>query len=157
MKAWYVEEPIWKQINKKEAILEADWRFIVDGTDFWIPQEIYSIDGASIPIIASWIPGIGKPFDKDNIIGGGAHDPLFLAHVLGFNLSNEVAYQLWRQAKKPAWASKAMWCAIQSPAGRLAWRNGPAELECLAITRRQIKWRDDWQKFESLWFSKEAA
>lgn len=153
MRASFSTIPEWVVNEKAErAHLNYDWFFTVDGTDFWIPGKIYDIDGASIPWLFRKIPFIGKPFDKENLIAAGAHDPLFLSHALGFDGANEAARQLWIQSGKSPFAANAMKAAVSSPFGKLAYFNTAKDLEELALIRRQLKWRDDWQKFESLWF-----
>ena len=155
MRASYGIDPEWIMIKKDRAVLARDWFFTVDGTDFWIPERIYDIDGASIPWIFRSIPFVGKPFDKANLTGAGAHDPLFLTHVLGFAGANEVARQLWIQSGKSKFAAGTMHAAVASPFGRISYHNTAKDLQELTLTRAQIKWRDDWQKFESMWFTKE--
>lgn len=154
MRASYSVDPEWYVYRKDRAYLLSDWNFTVDGTDFWIPALIYDIDGASIPWVFRSIPFIGKPFDKANLTGAGAHDPLFLTHVLGFSGANEVAYQLWRQSGKTKLGASAMHAAISSPFGRVAYYNTQADTEELQKVRNAIKQRPDWQKFESMWFTK---
>lgn len=153
MRASYDVEPQWYIYQPGRAFLLYDWRFTVDGTDFWIPRLIYDIDGASIPWLFRKIPFIGRPFDKANLNGAGAHDPLFLTHVLGFSGANEVARQLWIQGGKSKLAASTMHAAVSSPFGRISYHNTQAEIEELNLVRRQIKQRQDWQKFETLWFS----
>ena len=153
MRASYSVNPEWTMVKKDRAVLEKDWFFTVDGTDFWIPEKIYDIDGASIPWIFRKIPFVGKPFDKANLTGAGAHDPLFLTHVLGFDGANEVARQLWIRSGKSKFAAGVMKAAVASPFGAISYHNTVKDEEDLALIRCQIKWRDDWHKFEPLWFS----
>lgn len=156
MRASYSIDPEWYVYRKDRAYLLKDWNFTVDGTDFWIPRLIYDIDGASIPWLFRKVPIIGRPFDKANLIGAGAHDPLFLTHVLGFDKANEVARQLWVQSGKSKFAAGTMKAAVSSLFGKIAYHNTQADIEELNLVRRQIKQRQDWQKFETLWFSPPA-
>lgn len=155
MKVSYDFDPKWV-IKNNRGWLEEDWYFIVDGVKYWIPALIYDIDGASIPWLFRKIPFIGRPFDLNNLLGAGAHDPLFLTHVLGFDKANEVARQLWVQSGKSKFAAGTMKAAVSSPFGKLAYYNTQADIEELNLVRRQIKRRQDWQKFETLWFSPPA-
>lgn len=155
MRASYSIEPRWFVCNSgKEIELLEDWCFTVDGTDFWV-HEGYRCDGASIPWLFKHIPFIGRPFDKNNAIGAWAHDPLFLTRVLGFSGSNEVARLLWIQAGKSNFSARAMWMAIESPFGRISYVNTEKDKHNLAMERTKIKWREDWRKFESMWFAPE--
>lgn len=155
MKVSYDFDPDWT-VKDGRGWLNSDWYFIVDGVKYWIPALIYDIDGASIPWLFRKIPFIGRPFDKDNLTGAGAHDPLFLTHVLGFEGANEVARQLWILSGKSKQAAGIMKTAVSSPFGRVSYYNTQKDIEELQKIRQQIKWRDDWKKFEPMWFSMAA-
>ena len=153
MKAFYYEQPKWgpSPANEDWIRLAKDWCFVVDGTEFWVPQD-YDSDGASIPGLFWLLPGIGTPTEGYNAVGAWAHDPLYLTQALPFNVCNEVARQLWIQAGKHKFDAKLMYWAVQSPIARLSYRQSDKDKQELARIRNSLKHRPDKSNFDSLWF-----
>lgn len=147
IKASYDFEPEWTKANEKGHVrLSKDWYFIIDGRKIWIPAG-YVCDGASIPR-AFWSI-CGSPFDPINVIGGFAHDYLYLTHLTDKKTADEVAFQLWRQSGKSLWMSRTMWFAV-SKFGGSAWKNNEEDEKSLVELRSIIDTRPDKEKFDKV-------
>jgi len=155
MKVWFKEPPAWQSAKKPDYVsFDDDCGFCIEHngktTEYWIPKNIYEIDGASIPRIF-W-PFIGSPFHPKNLEGATPHDPFYFTHAVPRWMADECAFQLWLPKTGLAGA-RVRWAAVRSPAGALAWRNGAKERAELATIRAHLEARPDVAKFRSLWFA----
>lgn len=140
-----INRPNWVRLTK-------DLCFVINGLEYWIPSEIYDIDGASIPKLVWAIPGIGAKTDPINLAGAFPHDALCLCHCLPFEVANEAARMFWVGAGKSRFAARTMHFFIDSFIGRRVWENNLDEQAELHAVKKMIRERPDWEKFKNLWF-----
>lgn len=155
MRCWFKERPAWQRSDKSGLIcLDDDCTFFIEHfsktTEYCIPREIYSYDGASIPWAVR--PIVGGPFDPPNLEAATPHDPFYFTHAVPRWMADEAAFLLWKPLVG-LWGARIRWAAVRSPAGALAWRNGDKEKADLAKVRAALEARPDVAKFRSLWFA----
>lgn len=120
-----------------------DWYFYIDGKTFWVPTG-YTYDGASIPRPVWSI--IGSPFEPRYMAAALAHDWLYLMHLVGRSVADEVFFQLLRQCGVGLWRARIMWGAVRS-CGYPAWTNNEADNREIARIRTLLSGRSDGGKF----------
>ena len=132
---------------KKWMVFDHDWCFVVNGIPYCVPKG-YWYDGASVPPPAWMI--VGPPCEPDFWAPAGAHDPLYLAHVLPRSTADEVLFQFLIRNKVPLWKARTMWSAVRAGAF-WAWTNNKADKQCLDEVRKMVYARPDSPKFDTLW------
>ena len=147
IKAWYGVEPIYRKANSYGHVqLGADWCFHIDGRTIWIPKD-YICDGASIP--RPFWSIVGSPFDPINVVGAWPHDYLYLTHLVDKKTTDEIAFQIWRQAGMTLRKARTMWFAVHAFAG-FAWKNSKEDEKSLVELRALIASRSDKDKFDKV-------
>jgi hypothetical protein len=129
--------------SKKKVRLCKDWYFWVGNVAYWIPAG-YIFDGASIPRIFWTL--IGSPFQPDFWAAALAHDWLYLTHLVGRKIADDVIYQILRQSGVNTFKAHVIWAAVRGCAA-WAWDNGTEDLTELQRIKNEVSQRQDHAKF----------
>jgi len=143
LKIRYDIEPVMVRIGKNKVMLLQDWCFFINDVPYWIPAG-YFYNGASIPRVF-WIV-VGAPFEPQFWAAALAHDWIYLTHILGRVIADEVIFQLCIQAEVELWRARCIWAAVRS-CGQVPWINNEQDKKDLLEVKTKVLAREDAAKF----------